>query len=262
MSAECVCCGRPCADAFLCPDCVGDLVRELDAVPELVVELDLTLARLHRIGPAASARGEALPYHGPASEARYVLGNVLRHWTCELSAKRGLAVPVYLHWRNPVPCSRWLARHADAIRLDDDAEQITDEIADAISLARRAIDRPAELVIAGRCEVDGCRAMVYARPEAHRATCRTCGAEHDVAERREQMLATAADQLVTVTVALGWARALLPAVPPRGTVDSWIGRSRLLAHGRLPDGHLIYRFGDLHGLIVDWLAWRSRRRAA
>jgi hypothetical protein len=257
-TVECVSCARPLANAFVCAGCLAGLIADLDAVPELLVQLEVTYARLHRLGIPSEGRGEQLPYHVPASEARYVLGDTLRAQASALSSSRGLDLPIYLSWRNPAGHARWLGRHADSIRLDEDAEKIIDEIADAVAMARRTIDRPPELVVLGPCGVEGCTRIVYAPIEAERASCDACLAEHDVDERRTELLDAAADQLVTATTALGWSRALMKTSPPRGTFDSWVSRGRVLSRGPDRQGHHLYRFGEVADVVASWLSHRKR----
>lgn len=143
------------------------------------------------------------------------------------------------------------------------APQMLDELLDCERRLRRLIDRPPDRWYAGKCsstdELLGttCETELYALVDSGTLTCEGCGAEHDVARRRDFLLAEAKDYQVTATEA---AQALLAWTDYDGTetklvdrIRKWRDRGRLEVldvtslSGR--DRHL-YRLGDIQVLLI------------
>jgi hypothetical protein len=89
--------------------------------------------------------------------------------------------------------------------------------------------------------------------------CRVCGADHDVVERRERMVAAAAVLNVSKTVALSWVSLLMDRSIPDGTWRQWRSRGRLHVHALTVEGSELFRFGDVRDLAITWM---SRKKAA
>jgi hypothetical protein len=256
-------CGRPTAD-FLCGPCGSDITDALGALlgrDGLCSDLEITLTRQavmtgDTVGHGVTEPG--LPYHAGASELGWVLRDTITAWVADLANRyRNLHQPGG-ELRSQIS---WLAGLGHRLRLHPDALALHDEITSVVAAITRLIDRPAQQVYCGPCEAaltaagaDRCPAQLYARPGAGQVRCHGCGADHDVADKRQAMVDYAAGLRVTATVALGWARILLDHPVPRGTWDSWIARRRLLAHGVDRHGHAVYRFGDVRDLVLAHIA--------
>lgn len=110
-------------------------------------------------------------------------------------------------------CAAWLAGLPGLIALHPAGDEMHDEITHVTAEVRRLIGRPAEKVYAGPCQAptdEGvCPDHLYARPGAEQTRCHSCGAEHDVAERRVTMVDYAARLKVPASVALSWTWLLL-----------------------------------------------------
>lgn len=266
---ECITgCGRPTHD-MLCAGCLGELVAALRELVDdgqggrgLLAELGITLTRQHVVGGGAGvsvpAAEQPLPYHETASEIGWVLANTISTWARDVAEQNP-------HLHPPVGSTAaavaWLTGLPRLLAAHPAADEMWDEVTHVVARVRRVVDRPPERIYAGPCGAgDACADHLYAYPGQSIARCATCGAEHDVAERREWMIRYAADLRVTATVALGWARLLLDKTIPRGTWDSWTSRRRLLAHGTDARGHPVYRFGDVRDLALAHVS--NRRRAA
>lgn len=115
------------------------------------------------------------------------------------------------------------------------------------------------------CDVD-----LYAQAERGALVCRGCGAEHDIAGRREVLLHEARDVLVTATEAAG---ALLAWTDYDGSetklvdrIRKWRDRKQLVGRGSVEIGgkdRTLYRLGDIQDLMVaDAQRDQSRRVGA
>ena len=165
------------------------------------------------------------------------------------------------------------------------APVMLDELLDVERRLRRLVDIPAPKWYAGRCGVEldvagklqhalhggdpdalYCEAELYASTERGTIDCPMCGIEHDVAERRDYLLAQAADELVTASTA---AAALVAWTdydgdPGRLTkrISEWRDRDRLEVRdvtslaGR--DRHL-YRLGDIQLLLAGHVRRKQSR---
>ena len=156
----------------------------------------------------------------------------------------------------------YLARHFSHLTRATWAPQILSEFLDLERRLVRMIDRPSDRWYAGRCgfsdEHGECTAELYAQEDRGTIVCPGCGILHDVAERRDFLLAEAAAYVVTASEA---ARALLAWTDYEGSetklvdrIRKWRDREQLdvadvtSLHGR--DRHL-YRLGDIQALLVE-----------
>lgn len=248
----------------VCGACRADLERALRAVPDLTRELDVNLSRqVSRMGRGGNGVAP-LPFDARASEAGYVLRSALVGWVRDLTQDaparqgpscRACAHPSCLLIAGPSDdmgsMARWLLAGFERLLSHPAVDEAYGEIVDAVRGAERATDRPAERQFAGRC---ACGVALYAKPGAAVVQCRDCDAGAvDVAEQRAAMLAQIEDQLATSTQAAHILTRL--AAPLRAsTVRKWGERSRLVAHGRDPHGHPLYRIGEVLELLVAKLA--------
>lgn len=256
---------------FVCKICVQQLRRDLGDIPALLDDLNTTLSRQDRLGASGGRRGgeTALAWKPPASEALFLLTNVVTTW-CRLMVEHyGLDVPNVLTLANAgvtLPPStahgaaRWLMRHVQSLSMHSAAGEAVDELASAVKVAYDVIDRPPDMLLAGQCDTEGCEEYLYVKPEATRVTCRGCGTEDSVDERRAWMMTYAADMSLPPLMCLSWIKLLMGKQIPRGTWDSWVSRKRISAHDRDHVGNPLYRFGDVRDLAADWVA-KPRKEA-
>jgi hypothetical protein len=202
----CGVCSSPTGDdGHLCKLHTDDLLRDLQAVPELVEELEVTVTRQARINAEKHGGRSAerpLPWNEHAAIVASDLNTTLNAWALDTSRlgedERDLLVDH--HYTDTKAVAGWLARNIRTLRQHPEAGQAHDELTNAVREARRAVDRPLERVFAGPCgEPDEddreCREDLYAASGKATATCKACGARHDMAERREWMLSCIEDQV-------------------------------------------------------------------
>lgn len=265
MSSTCALdnCDREIDDtAFICRGCTTRLTQLLNAVPGITGDLNDVIRRQVRYTNGARVRTtteRVLPYNPAGSESRQVMVGTLIYWATQVSEIRGRTLPE--RWgHNPPTLGPWLAHHTGWLRAQSAGPEAFDELTNAITQARRTTDRPPERRYAGPCtapipmvsQVTGdplgydreCGTDLYAREHGDTVTCPECGADYPLTERRAWLLEQAADQLLP-------ARELSRAVDGlgvpinRNTLDSWRRRGRLTSHGHTPDGHDLYRVGDV-----------------
>jgi len=243
--------------AFICGGCVRDLTEDLASVTALYDELAVTLTRQDVIGGDGGRQSAetSLPFKLHASEAGDILAGTLTSAADDLSSHLGMQFPL-----NP---PRWLLASMDQLAGFDQAGRLVDEIRHAVRNAYRAIDRPPELLLAGRCsatvEQIRCVGVLYARPGDVRTVCPECSIEHEVAERRQAMLDAAAVLNVTKTTALSWIGLLMDREIPDGTWRSWRTRGKLHVRSINVEGRELFGFGDVRDLAITWA---SRGKAA
>ena len=252
-------------DSFVCKICIQALSRDLGDIPALIEDLHITLTRQDVLGAGSGRRAAetSLPWKDAASEALWVLTNVVMSWTRELQDPDSAPFP-----DAPIAGARWLLSNVQHAASRDFAGQLVDEIASAVARAYEVIDRPPDLLLAGQCGNDGCEEYLYARPDAKTTTCRACEMVHEVEERRQWLVAYASEMQLPAATCLSWVRLLMGKTIPRGTWDRWVhygrnpqaGRRGLAVAALDHAGQPLYRFGDVRDLAADWVA-RPRKEA-
>lgn len=232
MSAECRVC-RARADAYLCRRCTGTLEQAIAELPADLRDLELVAARQAR-GPLGlgspgrfhertdpdgewepsgphtpEALGEAAWEFAPgAADQIWAMGNTLSTWVRHLVETRGLtALPP------KVALTSWLLSNLDAVRQDEAAAEIYDELTGLHAENERwIIGRAGAEEFAGRCDAaqvtfeqdaDGqlvpvaaiCGAALYGNSLEPKVTCQACGMNYSMTERREERDKQINDQL-------------------------------------------------------------------
>jgi hypothetical protein len=156
------------------------------------------------------------------------------HESCQATMRTRLAHEVREIWiAAPRLQARFLA-HALTGREPWAAELVV-QVRDAVSEAERAIDRPADVGIVGRCQQ--CGASVYAAQDAAVVRCRACGERAAREDVREASLAEARGLLPAADLAR-----VLDVDPAR--VRKWASRGRLVRRRYDADGRPLYRIAD------------------
>lgn len=236
--------------------------RPRGSLPSLPDDLAVTEARedlvtgQNGLGPHQGAPG--LPYRPHASEASWVLRDVLAAWVPDLGG-----VPT----RDPRAMAMWLLDHLEAVRRFEFAGQLVDEVTDAVHQARRAIDRPNDRrVFLGRCgarfpggALPGCEAELYGLPWEPLARCSVCGAEHNVDHRQRVWRRRAREYLGTATdiarALRGMGKNITPAMVRKYAYDGKIDPA-----GTSERGYPVYRFRDVELVLeTSEVVLRARR---
>jgi hypothetical protein len=152
-------CARPAPTATICEQHWWQLDQALRGVSELLAELDTTLARMTKIGPAGekvTGKGEtAVAFHVGAGDTGGGLRDAVIGWArqtgmpwCEY------ATTATTHLRDVLP----------DLRAWGDLPTLADEILDAHARATAAIDAPAyrSIIDVGGCPEAGCNGLVRA----------------------------------------------------------------------------------------------------
>ncbi|MBF6460166.1 hypothetical protein IU433_14085 [Nocardia puris] len=220
---------------------VAALAKDLRRVPELFAQLDVTITRTDvtrpRGGGAHGAGGERpLILDDRASERRRSLLRMLRH----------AAAPVPYAPRALSPRDAALAILRDLPRTSGmrGAEVWMRTLLAEFTRAWGAVDAPAPLMFAGRCE--GCGRSI-AGPEYRRTIrCRRCGGKHDARQHRTWMQEAAEDRTGTAAEL----SALMPhfeGSPVRAaSIRKWHERGRLI--GCVEERGTTFRLGDVLAL--------------
>ncbi len=236
----CAICTQP-AQVTLCRTCTAELAQRLRTVPTVLGQLDITrssgLTRPDALGVARRSTTGSLPVHLDAAETARDLASVLETWARELAPGEPDSEA-----HSGVQAALRLLDRVENIAAHPDAEQIVDEIQDAITRAWRAVDQPAQHTFLGPCP--HCGADLYTPPGRAHVQC-GCGQTTDTSERRDWLLEQVRDQLDTAS---GIARALPGLLPIRLTpsmIRGYAHRGRLAARPALADGKPRYRIGDV-----------------
>lgn len=296
-------CGKPTAGTVLCDRCTTTLTHTLANVPAYYGGLDTVATKRTRFssGPATKGsigKSQPLPvdlrFAGrtkPGTKLRTETETTLRTWAILVRTEQPQIVgPICgepcLHrschqtrFRRPGP-GRTVRDHAGFINLhqrhvisQDYANTMLSQLVSLEKRLCRFVDRPPDRWYAGKCsQTDDdtgarCEAELYATAETGKLHCPTCGTEHDVAKRRDFLLAEAKDYLVTATEAAG---ALMAWTDYDGSEDrlvdrirKWATRDRLEVRGHVEVAGRdrgLYRLGDVQDLMVDDARTTNTRR--
>lgn len=262
MKAVCHC-DEPIRDnAHLCTGCGRRLQQQLAEIPNLLDEVQTTRLRLSRtgapnVGVTSRSSDTPLPYNDGPLKASSALHDVLRRWTEVVVDTAGAPWPRDM----PADLSRFLLKHLRVLRRHEQASVCYEQLTHTIGWLRGTVDRPADLTYAGICSAwvvldddDGditltrCPTHLYVPFGRRTVKCGACDTEHDMAQRREVLLAALEDQLAHVAL-LSQGLSNLGRELNESTVRSWVFRKRLAAHGQDDLGRELYRVGDVLDLM-------------
>lgn len=266
-------CGRPTiGSATLCRACTADLRTELSALPALVDELEVTLARQAHTGvrnPGAASFGagqaQPLPLDVPAADTLTALRRWALEWLAELAPGRHLPPDGVRGALCAVLAAEPLTRdHPGAPALLEGAQRLRARAVAVIDLPRHEMwlgPCRARLIDEHGITIGECTGNVRAGVEDTLATCRTCGAQHDALARRRWLLNAAAEALLNATRLGAQLAAYGIGTSARAntrTVQRLAAAGRLTSPGDDERGHPTYRLGD----VLAAIATRTERRTA
>lgn len=180
------------------------------------------------------------------------------------------------------PLVEWLLANLDAIRLDEAAAQIHDELTGLHAENERWIlGRPGLDEYFGVCDapdvrveqaadgtlhpmVSTCGVHLFGVSDAKRVDCRACGATYTRSERETAMLRQMADRLATVRQAASALTKLGRAVTVK-QIDGWLRRGLITARGVDQNRHRLVLVGDVltqRQAVLDRAAARRKPTAA
>jgi hypothetical protein len=275
MPAACSVCTQP-TDLRLCSSCLGQLTADLrsllphwerrgddlERVPGLIEDLEVTLTRQARIGERHGPRSAELPlpYHLAASVDLETLRDGLGMWCKTIATHRGVTVDAE---QEPAALTMWLLRWTGEIARHDDAGELFGDITAMIRAGRRTVDLPPERKYVGPC--DGHQATteleaycgqdlyVTVRPGQlpEHVTCATdgCGARYPMQARRVWLLEQAYDRLLTAAEMSRAISELIPGKPiSPNRIAQWAARGKItkyLPHPKDPHKKPRFRVEDI-----------------
>jgi hypothetical protein len=281
----CPSCGRKVPDWLLCTSCTRILEGNLKALPELMRELRTTFTRQSQAGTGNGGKGAetALVFDENAATIQDEVINAIGSWVMVFELGQGdlwtyqtmcvclppfarcklLHIKVYLVANSMQAWTDWLLQRINRIRGHDKASMFADEIADCVKRVRRAIDRPADRLYCGKCDI--CQSGLWAKASDDVVTCQSCAGMVPpiissvlVTGRRDAMLEQATESLATRAEILTAVPGMY-GVPINGdTFQSWVKRGRLISVGTR-DGQATYRLGSALDLARETA---TRRRTA
>lgn len=255
-----------------CTSCRAAFRRDVEKIPELLRELNVTLSKQDRIGSGNSGgsrpQGHEKPliYSQHASEARDKLlaGGVVK-WARLIR----VAFPLELDVNMPNDPIQRLIAYTDRVAHQQWFGDMAVEISKLVAMAEAAIDLARQRLEAGKC--DDCGTRISGAIDNPLVTCAGCGRTYEIQERQQELYAAAQAHKVTAAQAevyLGFFMRLdelrraegLPSVlgplvdqPFKGAVvRQWAKREHLDECSRYvepgvtpPEGWPLYLFGDV-----------------
>lgn len=230
----CTVCGQRPVDspaAYACTPCTTTARRQLDDIADATpAARDVATGQARRGTPTRGhADGGRLPLDLTAVARLDSAQNAITTLARDVAETRGMPLPDTRAVDPLVVAARWLAGHLEWLRHRDDVRQAYADIRAARTVVRAVATGPAERRWLGQCGADleddtRCPADLHARPDAARAVCRSCKAEHDARARRAWLDGQTRDQAYT-------ARQISQAYPqiPDGTIRSWAARGEITA---------------------------------
>lgn len=245
-------CDRPPHDGHLCQSCINTLRRDLEAIPDLLADIMVTISRQDRLSDS-DGRGSSekpLPLRLGPMEAKRDLADTITAWSDHVAARRD----TNLTGQTTLQRADWLTLYLGEVQDDPRAGDLADEIGFAVITAQRAVDKPLQPRYVGPC--DKCGADLYAHPRAKAVDCPNvpeCETSYNVDDRREWLLEQAKDQLLTATELSRALPGLLQVPLNAATIRSWAHRGKLTQHPPLPDRpkEPVYRVGDAIALVHE-----------
>jgi hypothetical protein len=237
VSGQCPSCGAVQSQAWLCSDCCAAIETMLAAAPALIEQLGIAISKQAKIGGGGKAGKGSVHERSPINFGA-------------LAVRDALLVELAL-WGDDI----------NVIRRHVQAADIASGIGKAVKNAYRVIDRAQDRKYLGKCnhKVGGlnCPEELWVRPNARDVRCKSCQYEHNVADRRLDMLEMAEDMLVTAKEASTYLGEIGGITVTESSIRGYLHRGQKLAY-RAPIEAKRFRLGDLLSVVLD----ESERKSA
>lgn len=243
-------CGRP-TERMLCNGCLRRLRGELADVGWLDTELAATLARQVVMAMPGSTTSEIpLAVGRGALKARSILRNRLVGWCLDLAETHGYDLP-----GDTLPMmAAWLVAYEDDVAIHPAADELVDEIHQAIVYAKQIVDLPANRTafVVGPCPELTCSGQVRVFvPAEHtdalaRMECRACERTWDTTQWSRLGKRIMARQGRESALLDSATAATLLGVTDR-TVRNWISAGRLKNRG--DERRILVDLADVEGVV-------------
>lgn len=257
MSTPTCGCGRPINDnALVCRTCWGYVERGVGEAPALLGEIETTRTRQARTGDNGGRKSAEtpLPWLEAAATASDNLTASLTMWAQYVADDLSIGTD-YHH--KPVEASRFILTRSTYLRHAEAAPQARLSLNAAVNQAHAVIDLGPELLYAGPCDPAGefhggefeeelrgpCKTDLYARADKAEVECNRCHLIWSVHDRREFLLESAEEQLVTASVLSRFLSAYGEPLT-RDRIYQWANRGQLAKHGTNKAGDPLYKVGE------------------
>jgi hypothetical protein len=226
--------------AWLCSDCCCAVETMLAAAPTLIEQLDIAASKQVKIGSGAS-RMRTADSEDDGNDAGLAHTRSPVNWGA-VAVRDALLVELAL-WGDDI----------NEIRRHQKAAEIASGIGKAVKNAYSVIDRMQERKYLGKCmnQVGGlkCHEELWVRPNAKEIRCKSCSYEHNVANRRFDMIEMARDMIVTVKDASACLGELAGIRVTEDRIRGYLKRGRI-AYRPLGEKQGIL-LGDLWDVVID-----------
>jgi hypothetical protein len=218
----------------LCHDHTTRIEQDLAETDNVIGELRTTMSRQDKgadsIGGGGPA-GSRPPINLDALDRYEQLREVLTGWATQLEGR------AYLVLVRTEDVASYLLANIEKVRLAEWAYELLDELAQAMTEARRATDRAADKISLGICgawfEGIRCTDTITAIVGATLGRCRTCGTTVDARERQEDLIGQAWHVRGTLPEILRALKAHGSVNIPLERAKKWVQRGQLVPG---PDG--------------------------
>jgi hypothetical protein len=229
-TGQCPSCGAVQSQAWLCSDCCAAIETMLAAAPALIEQLGIAISKQAKIGGGGKAGKGSVHERSPINFGA-------------LAVRDALLVELAL-WGDDI----------NVIRRHVQAADIASGIGKAVKNAYRAIDRMADRKYLGKCnhKIGGlnCPEELWVRPNARDVRCKSCQYEHNVADRRLDMLEMAEDQICTPREASRYVGEVGGIEVGHQRIRNYLDRKRIPLYPSA-DGVQRLRLGDLLDVLRD-----------
>lgn len=254
-----VCEGTTGAGMHLCNRCTEGLETSLRDVESTVDALWATAARMDVGTGSVGTSGHSTagdPSNGRAYDTGRTLNTILTGWARALGA----------HQPHAVKAATVLLLRIREVREADWAPVLHQELRDALTDCRRAMDRTAPRIFAGTCptvmEGQECGTPVYTPEGKAEARCGTCGSTWDLKDWRERAMIAAGPATATARqLAYILSDPVQAVVFPENKVSVWVSRKKLRPIGYLEDGRAVYQVRKVRRLWEKSVAESALRSA-
>lgn len=246
LGMTCGGCETPTTDGIhLCPGCRDTLLEDLREVESMVEALWASASRQDVGTGSVGSSGHSSPSE-PTNSRAYDAGRTLNVILTGWARALGYREP------HAVRAARTLQNNIGAVRGEDWAGTLRQELHDALADCRAAMDRRGPTVFAGICptEEDGeeCGTPVYTPEGKTDARCKTCGSTWDVTDWRERAMKAAGPAAGTATeisrILSDPVRAL---IFPVNKISVWVNRGKLAPIGTR-DGRYVFQVRKVRNL--------------
>lgn len=209
----------------LCPGCRDTLLGDLREVESIVEALWASVSRMEVGTGSVGTSGHATPSE-PTNSRAYDAGRTLNVILTGWSRALGFREP------HAVRAAHTLQWHMAAVRGEDWAATLKQELHDALNDCRRAMDRRGPTVFAGICPTvdmgQECGTPVYTPEGKTDARCSTCGSTWDVTDWRERAMKAAGPATGTpAEISRILSDPIQALIFPVNKISVWVNRGKL-----------------------------------